>query len=133
MKYGYTIVYVDSVEATLDFYCKAFGFTVRMLHEEDGFAYGELETGATVLAFASHTLGEMNLDGNYHQASLEDKPFGFELAFVTEDVQAAHDRAVECGAVSLKLPMEKPWGQTVSYVRAIDGSIIEFCTPMSQG
>ena len=47
LKYGYTIVYVMSVEKTLEFYKNAFGFAVRFLHESKD--YGELETGATSL------------------------------------------------------------------------------------
>ena len=65
MKFGYTIVYVSSVTETLAFYKEAFGFETRFLHESN--QYGELETGATVLAFASHATGEMNLDGNYQK------------------------------------------------------------------
>ncbi len=29
-----------------------------------------------------------------------------------------------------KEPEEKPWGQVVGYVRALDGSIIELCSPI---
>lgn len=59
MKFGYTIVYVSSVEETLAFYKEAFGFETRFLHESG--QYGELETGETVLAFASH--GNRSLSG----------------------------------------------------------------------
>ncbi|MGE8356838.1 MAG: VOC family protein, partial [Microvirgula sp.] len=52
MKFGYTIVYVASVAETLTFYQQAFGFDTRFLHESG--EYGELETGGTALAFASH-------------------------------------------------------------------------------
>lgn len=45
---------------------EAFGFETRFLH--DSGQYGELETGATVLAFASHAMGEMNFDGKYQGA-----------------------------------------------------------------
>ena len=31
MKYGYTIIYVSSVEETLEFYEKAFGFGVKFI------------------------------------------------------------------------------------------------------
>ena len=58
MNFGYTIIYVPDVEASLTFIEKAFGFTRRFLHESG--AYGELETGETTLAFASHQLGAMN-------------------------------------------------------------------------
>lgn len=129
MQYGYTILYVSSVEKTLEFYHKAFGFKIKFIHESK--TYGELDTGATKLAFASHELGNTNLNAEYLPGNLDNKPFGFELAFVTEDVNAAFEKAIASGAISLKYPEEKPWGQVVGYVRAIDGSIIELCTPIS--
>ena len=129
MKYGYTIVYVAQVVETLEFYRDAFGFKIKFVHESK--AYGELETGATVLAFASHDLGEVNLDGKYLKGDIRNKPFGWELAFVTEDVEAAYAKAVSQGALPIKQPILKPWGQTVGYVKAIDGSIIELCTPVA--
>lgn len=128
MKFGYTITYVSSVEETLDFYNKAFGFNIKFIHESKD--YGELETGETTLAFASHAMGEMNLGGQYSKSDINDKPFGLELAFVTEDVPTAFEKAVSSGALPLKEPEEKPWGQVVGYVRAIDGAIIELCTPI---
>ena len=129
VKYGYTIVYVASVEKTLEFYKKAFGFEVRFLHESKD--YGELETGETVLAFASHEMGEMNLHGKYLKGNTSEKPFGIELAFVTKNVEAAYKKAIAAGAIPLKEPTPKPWGQVVAYVRAIDGSLIELCSPVS--
>lgn len=128
MKFGYTIIYVESVEETLDFYNKAFGFNIKFIHQSKD--YGELETGETTLAFASHAMGEMNLGGQYSKSDINDKPFGLELAFVTEDVPTAFEKAVSSGALPLKEPEEKPWGQVVGYVRAIDGAIIELCTPI---
>ncbi|MEO0534840.1 MAG: VOC family protein [Cyanobacteria bacterium P01_A01_bin.123] len=128
MKFGYTIVYVSSVAETLTFYQQAFGFETRFLHESGD--YGELETGSTVLAFASHDLGEMNLEGKYQKTDPSAAPLGVELAFVTDDVAAAYDRAVSAGAISLKPPVEKPWGQVVAYVRAVEGSLIELCSPV---
>jgi len=116
------------VEDTLAFYTRAFGFGLKFIHESK--AYGELETGGTTLAFASHEMGDMNLGGKYSKADINDKPFGMELAFVTEDVPADFEKAVAAGAVPLKEPERKPWGQVVGYVRAIDGSIIELCSPI---
>lgn len=127
MKFGYTIVYVSSVKEALTFYQEAFGFETRFLHESG--QYGELETGATVLAFASHAMGEMNLGGPYQKADPHAAPLGVELAFVTEDVASAYAKAVAAGAIGLKAPIEKPWGQVVAYVRARDGSLIELCSP----
>jgi len=128
MKFGYTIIYVASVVETLDFYEQAFGFSTRFLHESK--AYGELETGETILAFASHDMGEINLGGKYIRANIENDPLGIELAFVTEDVAAAFEKAVKAGAMPLKKPEQKPWGQVVAYVRAKEGSVVELCSPV---
>jgi uncharacterized glyoxalase superfamily protein PhnB len=128
MRYGYTIIYVSSVEETLDFYKSAFGFDIKFIHESK--AYGELATGETTLAFASHEMGDINLGGKYSRANINDMPLGVELSFVTEDVKAAFKKAVAAGAVPLKEPEEKPWGQVVAYVRAAEGSIIELGSPI---
>ncbi len=128
MKFGYTIVYVSSVTEALTFYKEAFGFETRFLH--DSGQYGELETGATVLAFASHAMGEMNLGGQYQKADPNSAPLGVELAFVTDDVASAYAKAVAAGAIPIKEPIEKPWGQVVAYLRAKDGSLIELCSPI---
>ena len=128
MKFVYTIVYVPSVPDALTFYKDAFGFETRFLHDSN--QYGELETGATVLAFASHAMGEMNLDGQYQKADPNAAPLGIELAFVTDDVASAYAKAIAAGAIPIKPPIEKPWGQIVAYVRAKDGSLIELCSPI---
>lgn len=129
MKFGYTIIYVSSVEETLDFYKRAFGFkTKKILDSGD---WGELSTGSTTLAFATHKMGDINLEGKYHRADLNDVPFGIELSFLTDDVYSAYTRAIKAGAISIREPEEKPWGQVVSYVRSIDGTVIEIATPIS--
>jgi lactoylglutathione lyase len=128
MKFGYTIVYVSSVADALTFYEDAFGFETRFLHESG--QYGELNTGETVLAFASHDMGEMNLDGHYQKNDINTTPFGVELAFVTDDVATSYTKAVAAGAVSIKEPTTKPWGQVVAYVRSREGSLIEMCSPI---
>ena len=129
MKYGYTIIYVRDVETTLEFYRDAFGLGIKFIHESKD--YGELETGETVLAFASHQLGEINLEGKYLKGDLENQPLGMELAFVTEDVDSAMAKAIARGALLIKQSEKKPWGQTVGYVKAINGSIVELCTPVN--
>jgi lactoylglutathione lyase len=128
MKFGYTIVYVWSVADALTFYKNAFGFETRFLHESG--QYGELNTGETVLAFASHAMGEMNLDGHYQKNDINTTPLGVELAFVTDDVAKSYAQAVAAGAVSIKEPLTKPWGQVVAYVRSTEGSLIELCSPI---
>ncbi len=128
MKLGYTIVYVPSVEASLRFFTQAFGLQQRFLHESGD--YGELDTGATTLAFAAHTLGEMHFPNGHVRASESKQPLGMEIALVTDDVPAAHARALAHGAVEMMVPKQQPWGQVVSYVRAPDGTFVELCTPI---
>ncbi|MFM9436479.1 lactoylglutathione lyase [Janthinobacterium sp. CG_23.3] len=128
MKFGYTIVYVPDVAASLSFYETAFGLPRRFLH--DSGTYGELETGATTLAFAAHELGELNFPAGHVHASASDKPLGIEIALITEDVAQAHRTALAAGATEVAAPTAKPWGQVVSYLRCPDGSLVELCTPM---
>jgi catechol 2,3-dioxygenase-like lactoylglutathione lyase family enzyme len=128
MEFGYTIVYVPDVAASLDFCERAFGLRRRFLHESG--AYGELETGSTTLAFASHEVGEMNLPGGHVEAHASKQPLGMEVALVTSDVAAAHTKAVAAGGRELAPPTAKPWGQVVSYVRCPDGLLVELCTQM---
>lgn len=129
MKLGYTIVYVPDVAASLSFFETAFGLKRRFLHETG--TYGELETGETTLAFAAHELGDMNFPGGHVRANESHQPLGVEIALVTDDVSTAHQKAVALGGSELAPPSAKPWGQTVSYVRAPDGTLIEICTPVS--
>lgn len=128
MKFGYTLVYVSDVAATLAFYEAAFGIPIKFLHESND--YGELDTGETALGFLSNQMAEFN--GVQIETNEPTKtPAGFELAFVTEDVQAAYDRAVKAGASPKSPPAEKPWGQVVAYVRDLNGCLVELCSPMS--
>lgn len=128
MQFGYTIIYVPAVDASLTFFENAFGFARRFLHESG--AYGELDTGATTLAFASLELGALNLPAGFRAAHASAQPLGMEVAFVTAEVAAAHARALAAGATEIKAPEAKPWGQTVSYLRCPDGTLVELCTPM---
>ena len=128
MKLGYTILYVEDVAQSLSFYEQAFGLERRFLHESG--TYGELDTGATTLAFAALELGAANFAGGVVPLTASPKPPAFEVAFLADDVPAAHQRALAAGADELQAPATKPWGQTVSYLRCPDGSLVELCTPM---
>jgi catechol 2,3-dioxygenase-like lactoylglutathione lyase family enzyme len=127
MKFAYTIIYVPDVLASVEFFEKAFGLQRRFVHES---GYAELETGATALAFATHSLGSSNLPAGYVSASDSALPLGMEIALVSDDVQSAYAKAVAAGAASLKAPLVKPWGQTVAYVRCPDGTLVEICSPV---
>lgn len=128
MKLGYTIIYVPSVTDSLKFFGQAFGLEQKFLHDSGD--YGELKTGETTLAFASHELGAMNFPNGHIRASESGQPLGMEIALITGDVPLAHRTALHHGATELSAPATKPWGQTVSYLRAPDGTLIELCTPI---
>ena len=127
---GYVILYVDDVKATLAFYDKAFGLPTRFFHDNDGKAYGELETGATRLAFASVELAKSHLKQEMMVASPDRAPLSFEIGLVAVDVPALYTRAIDAGATPVSEPEEKPWGQTVAYVRDKSGYLVELCTAM---
>ncbi|WP_067862443.1 VOC family protein [Neptuniibacter marinus] len=128
MKFGYTINYVSDVDRALSFFEQAFDMKRKFITDEKD--YGELDTGETVLSFASHELGKLNLQGEYVSASESKDPLGIEIALVTDDVILAHNQAIKSGAIELKAPESKPWGQMVSYVRCPSGILLELCTPI---
>ena len=128
MQFGYTIVYVADPGASLAFFERAFGLARRFLHESG--TYGELETGATTLAFAQHAIARDNLGRDYVAADVSAAPLGMEIGLLSDDVPAAVQRAVDAGATLLKAPATKPWGQTVAYVRTPDGTLVELCSPI---
>jgi lactoylglutathione lyase len=129
MKLGYTLLYVDSVEETTDFYQKAFGLELGFLHESK--MYGEMQTGETKLGFVQHEIAKSH-GFDYEKSSLNSKPQSFELGFVTDDVEAAFAKAIKGGAFPVCKPSKKPWGQIVSYVRDCNGFLVELCSPIHQ-
>ncbi len=128
MRFGYTILYVRDVAATLDFYERAFEQRRRFVHESG--EYAELETGATTLAFATHGLAALSLPDAFGPADAAGAPPAFEVCFVTDDVPGAFARALEAGAAELSAPQVKPWGQEVAYVRDLEGNLVELASPV---
>ena len=127
---GYVILYVKDVAASIEFYEQAFGLKRRFFTEEGEKAYGELHTGAACLAFASMGSAKEHIGQEVVTAAPDKPPLAFEVALVTEDVNALFDRAVKAGAASVQKPATKPWGQTVAYVRDNVGHLVELCTPL---
>ncbi|WP_413430992.1 VOC family protein [Crateriforma spongiae] len=129
MKLGYVILYVRDVESTIGFYETAFGMECRFRHSAEGNDYAEMETGQTVLAFASETLADSH-EFDYAKVRPDRSPPAIEIALVTDDVEAAYERAIQGGAVVVRPPADKPWGQTISYVKDANGFLIEICSPV---
>jgi lactoylglutathione lyase len=127
MKLGYALFYVEDVEKTMNFYASAFGLEKGFLHESK--QYGEMMTGETKIGFVHHdTAGSHGFE--YVKSYSTGKPFGFEIGFVTKEVEAAFAKAVNSGAIAVSAPQLKPWGQMVSYVRDCNGFLVEICSPM---
>ena len=128
MKLGYTIIYVADVTATIEFYERAFGLQRRFIHESG--LYAELATGETVLAFAGEPMAQMNgVEITVNRPA--GVAAGFEIAFVTDDPLGAYAIAVAAGAIAVKPPAAKPWGQVVGYVRDVNGCLVEICSPIA--
>lgn len=126
VKFGYTILYVEDVEKSIVFYENVFDFSRKFISPDND--YGELITGETTLSFASKSLAEQNLEDGFIESDPEAKPFAIEIGFITDDVPALVQKATSFGAILVKEPTQKPWGQIVSYVRDLDGFLIEICT-----
>jgi len=126
--YGYSIIYVESVEETLAFYTKAFGFAQKFITPEKD--YGELDTGTTTLAFAAYSIAEYN--GISIGKADAHTPPPFEIAFVTDDIERTWKEAIEAGAVAVQEPVQKPWGQMVGYVKDNSGFLVEVCTTVPE-
>lgn len=130
MNLGYVIVYVPDVLATVSFYETAFDLKRRFVHESG--QYAELETGTMALAFAAYDLAAANLPEGVTASDPAQKPGNKEIVLTTPDVSKAYERAVAAGATGFVAPAQKPWGQTVAYVRDLHGNLIELATPMSE-
>ncbi len=128
IKYTYTILYVENVTKSIEFYIKSFGFSRKFVTEEND--YGEIITGETTISFASKNLANSNLKNGFLESDLKNKPFGIELGFVTENVAETIESVKNNGGIIIEEPKQKPWGQIVAYIRDLDGFLIEICTSM---
>jgi lactoylglutathione lyase len=127
---GWVILYVPDVEEALSFYERAFGLTRTFVDATASF--GQLDTGATALAFATEERASAELPGGFQQARATDPPFNVELCLVFEDVDAAFRHAVASGCTPLAEPERKPHGQTTSFVRDPFGNLVAIASPLER-
>ncbi|MGQ8631019.1 VOC family protein [Agrobacterium sp. DKPNP3] len=127
LRFGYTILYVPDVPATVAFYEVAFGVTLRFLHESG--LYAEMETGDTTLAFAGEKMAEMN-GVAIRLLRAVDLAQAVEIALICDDPQTSWDRAVAAGANPLTPPTIRPLGQVAGHVRDLNGALVELCSDM---
>jgi catechol 2,3-dioxygenase-like lactoylglutathione lyase family enzyme len=123
MRFSHTSLFVKDVSQAVAFYEKAFGMRKKFVHESGQFA--EMELGEAVLHFAANAPVKANLTPGFQENSLSNLPAGIELCFETDDVPTAFTTAIAAGATAYAEPQVRPWGQTVAYVRDLDGVLIE--------
>ncbi|WP_126651877.1 VOC family protein [Chryseobacterium aureum] len=126
IRFKYVILYVQDVEQSMNFYKNTFGTEIKFITPEKD--YGELLTGETSLSFASVSLAGTNLKKGFLTAKKEDQPFGMELGFTTDHVEALVEKAIQNGAVLYEDIAVKPWGQKTAYVKDPNNYLIEICT-----
>jgi uncharacterized glyoxalase superfamily protein PhnB len=126
LRLGYTAVYVSDVQKTVEFYERAFGAKRRLLKPGE---YGEPDTGTTRLGFTDIDFAQSQLRIDLSRVQPAMTP-SFEIGLVTAHVEAAYAHAVSAGAIPVAAPALKPWGQTVSYVRDLNGVLVEICSPL---
>jgi lactoylglutathione lyase len=120
---GWTTLYVDDVAASTRFYAEALGLAVRFEHESG--TYTEFETGPTTLALLDR-LAATDATG---LACGRTTPTG-NVTLACNDVAARWSHAIAHGATAIHAPVDKPWGQTSSFVTDPDGNLIEIATPL---
>lgn len=128
IRFAYTILYVKDVVRTIEFYENVFMLERKFISENG--EYGELNTGDTTLSFAKQDFIYSQFHGGFVESRISAPPLGMEIAFATDNVPALFTAAIEAGASEVKAAETKPWGQTVAYVRDINGFLVEICTPM---
>ncbi|NEU53883.1 VOC family protein [Bacillus altitudinis] len=125
MKMKYTILYVNDVEASIQFYHHILGFPIKLRVE----SYVEFDTGEVTLPINSRQDVKESLGLPVPEAVSSSQTF--EIGFVVDDVNETIASLKEKGVHVIKEPAKKPWGQTVSYVSDPDGHFIEICDAVS--
>jgi lactoylglutathione lyase len=123
MKFGYTVIWVDDVVKTVEFYEKAFGLVRRTLEEKGNFIWAELETGSTTLAFSSSNEAQKLFPGGCHPNNSAQLPASIQLSFITPDVGTAYMKAIGAGAKGLDVPKTQH-GHTIARVRDPNGVLV---------
>lgn len=128
MTFSHIIFYVKDLHKTLEFYKKAFDLKPRFLADTGN--YAELETGPITLAFVTEETASKHLPKGYYKNDPDKLPAGCEIVFTVDNVQKALDKVLKAGAMKVTDPENKPWGQTIAYVRDPEGILIEISSKM---
>lgn len=131
MRFGYTFLWVDDVERTVEFYERAFGLQRRLIRENGPMGlYAEMETGATTLAIADTKEARALFPDGFRPHDPNDVPGAFQISFVTPDVAETYTNALAAGATGLQEPQTQPWGQIIARVRDPNGVLVSVVSPL---
>lgn len=125
MKFASPVLFVSNVSEVLSFYRTALGAELSFYDENLGFA--EISFNGSKVGISSHKAGKYMMPDSY-DAPEDANPSSIELAFFCDDVQESYDKALSHGAQSLAAPKKMDWGQTVAYVKSIEGTVIGLCS-----
>lgn len=125
MRFGYTIIYVQNIQATVLFYEQAFGLRTKFIDANT--QYAEMDTGHVTLAFVAEDMAVTHSARIMANRSGGAAP-GIEIVLVSDNISQDFQHALSFGAESIKPPTQMPWGQTVAYVRDLNGVLVELCT-----
>jgi lactoylglutathione lyase len=122
MKFGYTIIFVEDIAKTVEFYQTAFGLEAQTVTP----MFAQMKTGDVSLAFGANSNERHELAGvvDFRDNTPDQDPAGIQISFVSKNVEADFARAIKAGATSVIEPNVKPWGQTVSRVRDLNGVLV---------
>jgi len=125
MKLDGLMLWVPDVRAAVAFYEAAFGIEAKWVRDEGD--YAQMNTGEVTLQFADESAAAGSGVAIRATRPDIDAP-GFQLALTSDDVAAAFARAVDAGATVAAEPVTKPWGQTLAYVRDLNGVLVELAS-----
>ena len=113
---GYVILYVEDLEASVEFYRDVVGFAYKFTDA----GYAEFETEGTRFALYERRRAEW-LTGR----TVAPGAAG-EVVVMVEDVDAWADRLAARRVEVLSGPADRPWGHRTVHVADPDGFVVEF-------
>ena len=122
MKLSSVALYVPDVAAATGFYEQAFGLHLR--HADRSGEFAEMETGGLPLVFVAEAR-RADAGHTFRAHRPFELPAAAEVGFLAKDVAAAYARALKAGALPYEAPNTRPDGQTVAYVRDLNGVLVE--------
>lgn len=120
----YLVLVVTDLDRSVHFWRDVIGAE----HQHTSGAYAQLRLGEVRLGLFT---AEAMSDTMGRRVQVPDPGrAGFELGFLTDDVDAAFTDLVDAGAEPVTEPADRPWGQRTAYVADPDGYLIELVRPL---